>query len=116
MTTNAPNKNNYKKLPKVSPSPKPPDKKYPVIHSEHEVVVHPPIPKKKCPYCNFVNEDGSHRTRGENFMENVGNYSSNIMFISDDGTIHCHIDDSRNRVLVGYSIKIPNCPFCKRKL
>lgn len=116
MATDAPNKKNYKKLPKVSPSPKPPDKKYPVIHSEHEVVVHPPIPKKKCPYCNFVNDDGSHRTRGDNFMENVGKNSSSSMFISDDGTIHCHIDDSYNYIIVRDSIKIPYCPFCRRKL
>lgn len=49
-------------------------------------------------------------------MENTGSYSSNTMFISDDGVIDCHIDDSRNRVLVGYSIKINYCPFCRRKL
>lgn len=34
MTTNAPNKNNGMKLPKVSPIPKPPNKKYPVIVDE----------------------------------------------------------------------------------
>jgi hypothetical protein len=70
----------------------------------------------KCSYCNFVNDDGSHRIIGNSFMENTGPVSSNIMFISDDGTIHCHIDDSRNKVLVGYSIKISYCPFCRRKL
>ena len=113
MTTNAPNNKIPKNLPLKSPSPAPPKPKYPGL--DVRVHIHPVV-KKKCPYCNFVNEDGSHKTKGENFMENVGKNSSSSMFISDDGTIHCHIDDSYNSVIVGYSIKIPYCPFCRRKL
>ena len=111
MTNNASNKNNYKKLPKVSPIPKQPDTKYPVIHSEHEIVVHPPIPRKKCPYCNFVNEDGSHRTYGENFAS----ISCDRMFITDKGTIECATNIHANAGFA-ISVKINYCPFCRRKL
>ena len=111
MTTNAPNNNNYKKLPKVSPSPKPTDKKYPVIHAEHEVFVHPPISKKKCPYCNFVNEDGSHRTRGENFSSE----SCDEIYITSKGTVEA-VTNIHFNIQNAVSIKISYCPFCRRKL
>lgn len=113
MTTNAPNENNKLSLPETH-SPKPPDKKYPVIHSEHEVVVHPPIKKSKCPYCNFVNDDGSHRTRGENFYADEKVCEMNI---TGDNEIVCKIKDNPRKLTWSvYSIKIPYCPFCRRKL
>lgn len=112
MTTIAPNKKNYEKLPKISPSPKPPEKKYPVFHTEHEVVVHPPIPKEKCPYCNFVNNDGSHKQRGKNFASKEGDEVS----ITDRGEIYFKTRDDYDFACEGLSIKIPNCPFCNRKL
>jgi hypothetical protein len=115
MPTTIDKPKNYHYLKLKKHTPKELSSTYPGLE-EAEVHKHPVIKKKKCPYCNFVNEDGSHKTRGDNFMENVGGTSSNTMFISDDGTIHCHIDDNRNRVMIGYSIKIPYCPFCKRKL
>lgn len=111
MTTNAPNTNKIVSFPKYSPSPKPPDKRYPGIHSVHEIIVHPPIPKNKCPYCNFVNDDGSHRKYGKNFASK----EDASMCITDEGTIECCTNIHINAGFAS-SIKITHCPFCKRKL